>query len=413
MGAIRRWSLVAVGAAVLAAPLFLTGCSGEAGSGSPSPPASASPSSSSASPATPSPSSSASVAPVDVAGSLVVVRKEPGRHWAMWHITPATATEARLGELDFEPSRATASPDGARVAYQPQPWRKKLALRLAVLDVAGTRVETVSVDDAVVGRITGLTWLSSTRLLVSGPPPGERGAGDAVTDVLAVVDVTTGATTPFRGLQGADPDAAPAAGKLVYVTAEKASDGGDDFDGPAVRETLMLTGITTGGAGREIAEGLGPDPDLTAAHRVMASPCLSPDGRFVLTAETGSDITVTYTLRRVADGATVLAKLAPGQPCSAWSPDGRVAFWGEDVKRAEPVLRVWAYDTAGATMVRSRPLRGVQWVSALSWSANGDLAIGAIAGATDDWHSVVLVATGGVLRELQELTAGSLPVWVP
>lgn len=404
-----RWWCVLVSVVPFVTLGALASCGGDEGGTGGTAPRSPSPSRSTTA-VVPTPfSPSPAVTRADVDGAIVVVRKDTGGPWTLWRVTPAAGVEARLAELPFEPSAATPSPARTKVVYQPLMWRKKLALKLAVLDVASGRVKTIAVRGGQLRQVSTLTWLSESQLLVSGPPPGIRSGPEV--DLLVQVNAKTGAGSSFRGLQGSDPDAATESGKLVYVTAEKAPEGGGAYDGPAVRETLMMASLDNESAPAPVVEGYGNDPELTAAHRVMAEPSLSPDGAYVLTVETGSDPQLTYTLRGVDDASVLFDKFVYGNPSGEWSADGRVAFWGIGPVRPN-AMRIWVYAVASRAMVRSPRLQDAMWVNGLAWSPANHLAVGVMGGDPGDPQSEVWVSRGARLDDLTAVAAGALPVWV-
>jgi hypothetical protein len=398
---LRHVALV-TGVALLAA--LLAACGGSSG-GSTSTPSPSPSAAASALAASPSP-----VATLDVSGALVVVHKDGPKRWGLWRVVPRHATEERLTELPFQPFAAEVSPDGRRVAYRGESW--KSGLSIAVLDVAAGEVRSVPLASAPLATAGGMTWLASDTLLVSGSPSMRRSG--PVHDVLVELDAGTMTFTSFRGLRGSDPSAASAVHKLVYVTARKLRRGpGDPYSYNAERETLRRLDLDRPGRGRYVTSADGIDPDYYAAHRSMEAVDLSPDARYVLTAETGSDTTVTYSIRDARWGACAMTMLAPGVPLSAWSLDDKVAFSGSSVLGSQNSYRVWVFDVRSGVLTRTQGGSGrLTWVSGLAWSHGGDLGIGVSRGMGKKAEDLILVAPGGRLDRLTEVTSGTLPVWV-
>ena len=381
-----------LGAAMLAA------CGGSSGGSSSAPSASAS----AAAPF----SSSSPVAVLDVPGSLAVVRKDgPGR-FGVWRVTPSEASQTRVCALPTEPYSVAVSPGGTRLAYIPLSFGPVFT----TVDLPSGDVRRISLAGLGVKGIDALTWISDTQLVVSGSRGG--GAyGLAETDRLFVVSASTGRASAFRGLRGTEPSAAPNVGTLVYASLRTLSPGtAANGHSPVVREDLETLRIK----GTHGPLAMATDTyRVYAAHRAFANPFVSPDGRRVLSAITGSDVSAVYELRG-KDGF-YFSFNAPATPLAAWSRDSdQVAFCGMDVLHDwDGGFRVWVLDLAGSAL-SSMPLDpklGSGFVDSLSWSAGGDLVVG------DPGHGPmrpprVIVARGGDLAAPVTVTTGSLPVWV-
>jgi hypothetical protein len=367
-------------------------------------PATPSPSASSSPSASASPSS-AGVTRLDVEGSLVVAREE-GRRWALWRVTPSTGIEERIAELPFEPTHAYASPDGSRVAYLRVPWVERRRGRLAILDVTTGRVGLVSHAGSGLWSTDCVTWLSSSTLLVSGPT--EKGDFFPwINDRLRVLDVRTGAFSPFKVEAGTEPSAALKAGAVVYDRLTKVQEKeGDDL----VREDLILFDID----GDAESVLLSEEYIAHTAGRCFQRPTASPDARYLLTAATGSDTGVGWLLRRVGDDEPLWAKeTSMAYPLHAgWDgPGRRVAFWGAPVRGPGRTI-VWVYDVRKGTFAKSTTLGKSGYVTGLDWSKGGDLAVGTSGAASRPSIATVSVAPGGEPSGFVEIGEGLLPVWV-
>jgi hypothetical protein len=146
-----------------------------------------------------------------VHGSLLVVRKDGPKGWAAWRVTPANASQTRICALPFRPLSATVSPSGARVAYLP--W--ELGPRIAIVDVRSGAARLIAFSGLGVRSVGEITWTSNTDLLVTANSSENI---FSETDRLYAVSAETGRVSPFRGIVGTEPDAAPRADRLVYVT---------------------------------------------------------------------------------------------------------------------------------------------------------------------------------------------------
>jgi hypothetical protein len=383
-----------VGVALLAAAL-LAACGGSSGDSTSAP--SAMPS------AAASLSSSSPVAALDVPGSLLVVRKDESRRWAVWRVTPGDASQSRFCALPTEPYSVAVSPGGARAAY----LSLSFGPAFTTVDLPSGAVHRVSLARLGVKGVDRATWISDSELVVSGSRDDAYGWPE--TDRLYVVSADTGRARAFRGLRGTEPSAAPNVGTLVYASLRTLSPGTAAYGNAAlVREDLRTLRIRGTHAPGQMATDT---YRVYAAYRAFANPFVSPDGRHVLSAITGSDVSAIYELRG-KDGF-YFSFNAPATPLAAWSRDSdQVAFYGMDVLHDwGGGSRVWVLDLPGSTLT-SMPLDpklGSGFVDSLSWSAGGDLVIGVT--GSGDKPGRVLVARGGDLAAPVTVTAGSLPVW--
>lgn len=278
--------------------------------------------------------------------------------------------------------------------------------RVAVVDVAAGWVRSLSLAKAGAPILDSLTWVSPRRLVVAGRYGGE--SEDPRRNRLFSLNVATGEASSFWGLRGTEPSAAPAVGKLAYVSF---CDAPPDPRWPGVsfiREQVRLVDLHYGGAGVPVvSRAEGED-----WGRALERPHLSPDARFALTADTGTDTAVTYELWRTQNGRRLLQLRvdAPASPM-AWDARGRrVAFCGaRSIGFGAHRFRPRVYDLTTDVVARNRG-RWVGYTTQLAWSPRGDLAMDLY--RRFDEEPGVWVAPRGDLDQLKRLTHGELPVWV-
>ena len=138
-------------------------------------------------------------------GSIIVVRRA-GTQDSLWRVSPADAGAVKLVDLPFRPARMVGSPDAGKIAILPSPGRA----RIYVYDIAGAKLAALSFATLGVRSIDGLTWLSSTRILVSASTT-TKVTMYPVADRLYTIAATGGKPVAFRGLRGTEPSAAPGA----------------------------------------------------------------------------------------------------------------------------------------------------------------------------------------------------------
>ena len=191
----RLVAVVAVVAALFT-PIALIGCGGDDGTAD----APSRTPSVADKPSFPAPSDTPSprgVARIDVAGHLVVARAD-GTGWALWRVTPSTAVERRIGDLPSTPTDALASPDGRRVAYLVPPRPALDQVGVAVLETDTGAIDLLPQKGSGLWGADGMTWLSSTKLLVSGPR-SKAARSYPIDDALRVYDLRSGEVEPFGG----------------------------------------------------------------------------------------------------------------------------------------------------------------------------------------------------------------------
>ena len=317
----------------------------------------------------------------------------------------AVGTLQTVGTLPGRAVSAVAAPDGSAVAYLPMKWGP----RFWVATPSG-EVRTVSLVSLGVTFVDAVTWTSPTQLIVSGCK--QRREPNPAKDFLYEVTAGSWTVKRFRGLRGAEPSAAPQAGTLAFV---RITDVGPAPGRPwarRLREQLLLLDLNGGAAPKVIeTETYSSTLDL----RSFFEPQLAPDGEHVVTATSGSDITVNYRVWSVLGGKAIYNKrtACPGPAIGMWDAAGaRLAFAGlVPMPDTAMQARVWVYDL-GTDSVTASGLLGSFTSVSLSWSASGDLAAARskLGKALDE--GTAYLAVGGSLTQLTRLQAGGLPAWV-
>ena len=217
------------------------------------------------------------------AGSIVVVRRV-GTKDSLWSVAPITTVATKLVDLPFRPARLLASPDDTKIAILPAAVGGKVYIFYLGL----AKLAPLSFASLGVRQIDGLTWLSATKLLVSGSK-SVRQTMYPFADRLYTATTTPGKPAAFRALKGTDPSAAPGAKLLVY---ERFRDGGKVTGNPGTRfvlESLVRLKLVAGGKPHVIGHVRYVDSLDILRYR---DPDVSPDGKYVVTSTTGSDISV-------------------------------------------------------------------------------------------------------------------------
>lgn len=343
--------------------------------------------------ATGSPQAKVTRAGLDVAGKLLVVRKD-GTAWRVFRTTVNTEAEEALGILPFRPRQAVASLNEARVLYV------GAGRRLAVVDSSSGAVRVISTDGYPIRSIDGVTWASDEEVVFGG---SRTSWGSPESSSLYVADVATGAVSAM-GREGGEPSVSSDAGSLIYVTRRPSARGPyGQSAGSWVRETIhLLTSLDDRTPQSLCGSVFYPD-----AGREFDCPLLSPDGRYVWNSTTGTDVRVTYQLIDVAfpEGGAYLQISGASIPAATWG-DTRVAFQETEASASGGALAVFVYDAATGTLSRQRTPGGIM-ISHLDWSTAGDL----LAGSAWEPAAVYVASNYGSSRWVK-VTTGLLPVWV-
>jgi hypothetical protein len=333
----------------------------------------------------------------------ILVARSAGGHETLWLVSPADGAASAAGSLPGRAGRVAVSPNGLNVAYLPASQAPRVWI-----GYGPKAPRTVSLAAAGVTAVDGLTWISSDRILVSGTISGRY--ADADRDRLFVVTVSTGKVSAFRDLRGTEPSAAPGVGKVAYVRLTTLAPGDAQHPGaPLIRESLRILSLAGSGGGSELAF---QRYRRFVDYRAFQEPKLSPTGKWLLTGQTGSDVSVTYSLRETGIGFTFLTLSSGNLPAAAWDAAGRrIAFAATPTPFAQSRLSAWAYDVQTGAMMRT-PGAAItdQQILDLSWSADGALAIGTrTISATSARRILVALAD---LSAVTDLGTGRLPVWV-
>ena len=340
-------------------------------------------------------------------GSIIVVRRAGGQD-SLWRVSPAGAGAAKLIDLPFRPARMAGSPDAGKIAILPAPGRAKMY----VYDIAGAKLTALSFATLGVRRIDGFTWVSSTRILVSAAPT-TKVAMYPIADRLYTIATTGGKPVAFRGLRGTEPSAAPGADRLLYVRFRDAGPNPADPQTRVVVEDLMSLKLAPGSKPEVVKHARYSD---SYGIRLYRDPDVSADGRYVVSSTTGSDVSATYSVRRVATGKLVRAKnttLGP-RDRTAWDHAGdRVAFWGMPPAGNMQTAALYVCDVATAKVASDGPFSKVA-VTGLAWAPDDTLlayAMRSRSGGVDDGR--LWTIDPGTSATPTDLGKGSLPVWVP
>ena len=334
------------------------------------------------------------------AQSVLVVRSAGG-HDALWLLSPVDGTPTAAGDLPGKAAAVAVSPGGADAAYLPTKAGARLWIGWGPLGP-----KSISLEPAGVRRIDSFTWVDDHRLLVSGAA-GAHARYEQ--DALYLVNVTTGKTSPFRGLHGVEPYGVPALGKVVYTRLAilKAGTAADNY-ARTVRESLRVVKVSRGKGSTIVSDTYTTELD----HRTFAQPQLSQDGKWFVTGSTGSDVSVTYSVLGKWGYPLFNVFTAALDVKAGWTAAGLTAFAGMPSTSLGDESCVWVCDPARATLVCTTPgLLPHVMITDLAWSAAGDLVAGALSTGTKSPTRHVYVIPGS-LTTANELGTGRLPVWV-
>lgn len=341
------------------------------------------------------------------AGSIVVVRRV-GTQDSLWSVAPVTKVATKLIDLPFRPSRLLASPDDTKIAILPA----AVGGKVYVFYIGLAKLAPLSFASLGVKQIDGMTWLSATRLLVSGSR-SVRQTMYPFTDRLYATTTTPGKPAAFRALKGTGPSAAPGAKLLVYT---RFRDGGKVTGNPGSRfvlESLIRLKLVAGGKPHVIGHVRYIDSLDILRYR---DPDVSPDGKYVVTSTTGSDISVSYMVRRASTGVSVRTfhTTLLGRDATAWSNTGdKVAFWGVPPTGTFTDTYLYVFDPGLKKLAHSAAITNVA-VTGFAWAPGDSLLAYALQtpGQHGDQGHLWTIDTA-LASTPTDLGDGSLPVWLP
>jgi hypothetical protein len=354
------------------------------------------------SPALGSPVTVAPAAKQALAGSVLVLRRS-GDHDALWRLSPVDGTPTAAGVLPGSAGSVAVSPDGLNIAYLPASGAPRVWIGYGPL-----APRTISLSRAGVRRVDSFTWISGGRLLVSGATKASAGESQ---DRLYVVSTSTGRIISFRDLRGVEPSYAPGIGTVTYVRLTVVKPGTPaNQNTPTIVESLRSVRLAASGTGYTL---LSERYRLSADHRSFSDPSISSGGDWLLTGQTGSDVSVTYTVREGRWGNPLLSVFTAAlQAQAGWDASGQRTAFAGTLPQDQGQACVWAYDPATGTMARTPAgLLPKLMVNGLAWSASGDLVAGAWDWGVSPQRRHVLVLPGD-LTAVNDLGSGRLPVWV-
>jgi hypothetical protein len=340
-------------------------------------------------------------------GSIIVVRRV-GTQDSLWSVSPVPTSALKLIDLPFRPARLLASPDNTKIAILPA----AVGGKVYIFNLSLAKLAPLSFASQGVKQIDGMTWLSATRLLVSGSGSTKETVYP-LADKLYAATTTSGKPAAFRRLKGTEPSATPAGKLLVYV---RMRDGGPVSGNPGARfvvESLVRLKLVSGSTPHVIARArYTNDLDIRRFH----DPGVSPDAKYVVTSTTGSDVSVSYMVRKAATGATVHKQnlTLAGRDETAWSHAGdKVAFWGVPPIGPMTNTYLYVYDTGAKKLKHGKPIPNMG-VTGIAWAPDDSLIAYALhsPGQADD-RAHLWTAVPGASSTPTDLGAGSLPVWLP
>ncbi|HEY5388687.1 MAG TPA: hypothetical protein VIL79_12390, partial [Thermoleophilia bacterium] len=220
---------------------------------------------------------------------------------------------------------------------------------------------------------------------------------------LYKVDVTTGAVSRFRSLRGGEPSYATEKGSLIYVTRRQLARPPFPYRasfGPFIKTTIWrLRSLNAKAPG-----ALSSDAAYMDAGRSFNTPLVSPDGKLILAAHTGTDVSVTYSLIDVDFlGIAFLTSYGPSWRVAAWVGH-RVAFLQAEMPYRDGKLAVFVYNEIDGSLARYPSAV----IGQLDWSSDGDLVGG------PNWDTGnVYASSSAALSNWVDFGAGQVPVWVP
>ena len=346
------------------------------------------------------------------AAESVLTLRTNGDHDEVWKLSTTGGDATKVGDLPGSAAWTIASPDATTVACLPA-----LGVPEVWISYGPGAPRTISLESSGIKTLNYVSWTSESQLIVAGSKKAKDYEG--YNDKLYLVDVASGAVTPFRGLSGAQPSVSFATGKVVYVKFKKL-DNGSKKNGytPKYRESLMLTTLTGTGAGTELDS---QEYRPVADYRAFNWPQIAAGGFWVIYGQTGSDVSVTYNISVLGDGYMLpwLTMLQGTPPAVGWAPSAPLVAFGGQVTAADGLKScVYLADVDGGAIGRTGAdvfsSVSAGFIEDLSWSDGTQIVVDAAdtSASEDSPEGLVLLLDTKDLSKVTSLGAGHLSVWV-
>ena len=346
------------------------------------------------------------------AAESVLTLRTNGDHDEVWKLSTTGGDATKVGDLPGSAAWTIASPNATSVACLPLLGRPEVWI-----GYGPGAPRTISLESSGIKTLNYVSWTSESQLIVAGSKKAKDYEG--YNDKLYLVDVASGAVTPFRGLSGAQPSVSFATGKVVYVKFKKL-DNGSKKNGytPKYRESLMLTTLTGTGAGTELDS---QEYRPVADYRAFNWPQIAAGGFWVIYGQTGSDVSVTYNISVLGDGYMLpwLTMLQGTPPAVGWAPSAPLVAFGGQVTAADGLKScVYLADVDGGAIGRTGAdvfsSVSAGFIEDLSWSDGTQIVVDAAdtSASEDSPEGLVLLLDTKDLSKVTSLGAGHLSVWV-
>ena len=342
----------------------------------------------------------------------VLTLRTNGDHDELWQLSTTGGAATKVGDLPGSAAWTTASPNGTTVACLPMLGKPEVWI-----GYGPGAPKTISLQSAGIKTLNYISWTTNSQLIVAGSKKAKDYMG--YNDSLYLVDVGTGAVTPFRGLSGCQPSVSFATGKIVYVKFKKL-DNGNKKNGytPKYRESLMLTTLNGSGAGTELAS---QDYRAMADYRAFNWPQIAAGGFWVVYGQTGSDVSVTYNIALLGDAyVTDWIQMPQGTPpATGWAPSSPLLAFGGQVTVSDSLKScVYIADVDGGAIGRTGADvfsgAGAGFIEDLSWSDGTQIVVDAadMSASDSSTEGIVMLLDTKDLTKATKLGAGHLSVWV-
>jgi tricorn protease len=269
-------------------------------------------------------------------------------------------------------AKATYSPDGSRIVYQPigdaylewKRYRGGQNARLMVFDTATNAVEQIP-QPATRSNDTDPMWIGD-RIYFRSDRSGEFNLYSYDTKTKKVEQLTSFTDWPVM-------NASAGAGRVIFERGGYVS----LFDPAAKKETRLKIGVA--------ADLVESRPRWVKGARYVRWANISPTGARAVFAYRGEIVTVPM---EKGDDRNVSQSVAANDRAPDWSPDGRQIAWFTD-ESGENELRIAPAEGKGTP--RSIKVNGAGFYSNTKWSPDGKMI-----GYTDNSDSLYVadVATG-------------------